>query len=89
MFTIRQGMMRSAVGRQSMSILGGQQRTFASSASILNSKKGGPATPINDQRTSPKTSTGNHPGYTDASTPITDAHPSNIPPASANQTPVT
>lgn len=88
MFTIRQGMMRTVASRQSISTVGGQ-RTFASSASILNSKKGGPTTPINDQRTSPKTSTGNHPGYTDASTPITDAHPSNIPPASANQTPVT
>lgn len=86
MFTARQGM-RLAINRQSISIVG--QRSFVSSASVSNTKTGGPATPINDERTSPKTSTGNHPGYTDASTPVTDAHPSNIPPASANQTPVT
>lgn len=86
MFSAYQGM-RTVIGRQSGSIAG--RRSLTSSASVLNTKKGGPAAPMNDTRTSPKTTTGNHPGYTDASTPITDAHPSNIPPASANQTPVT
>lgn len=76
------------IGKQSSSLINGQ-RSITFYTPLFNRKNGGPPTPINDDRTSPKTSTGNHPGYTDASTPITDAHPSDIPSASANQTPVT
>lgn len=43
--------------------------------------------PTNDARTSPKTSHGQHPGYTDAETPVTSAHPRNMPAADTDGTP--